>query len=423
MHVPRGRSVCREYHAKSAAIPALLILAAPRAACATHHESPYEEALDEAAAYRVEVGYIGEQWSVLQGGLERGSRYLDNLDLILSADLERTLDVPVTLHAHALYNNGHEVSAELVGDAQGVSNIESPARALRLFEAWAEWRFGSESHQSLRYGLYDVNSEFDVTPSAGLFIGSSHGMGREFSQTGEHGPSTFPVTSLAIRHQWRIDATWTWQTAAIDGVPGDPEHPDHTTIHLSHGDGALFLTELSRAGPRLTKLALGAWQYTAEFEDILATDAAGMPIRRHDNRGAYVLGDVALIPASQSAQRDAAPRLSAFIRLGVANGDLNRFDRYLGAGLVARGLLGDDELGIAIAQAYTGDAYRSLAAQSGMPADRVEHNVELTWRIPVAEWLALQPDVQYIVNPGTDPQRRDALVVGVRFEITADGAW
>ena len=73
-----------------------------------------------------------------------------------SHDLEHTFNVPVTLHAHALYNNGHEVSAELVGDAQGVSNIELRS-ALRLFEAWAEWRFGSDSHQSLRYGLYDVN--------------------------------------------------------------------------------------------------------------------------------------------------------------------------------------------------------------------------------------------------------------------------
>jgi porin len=410
--------------AKSAAIrrwlPALLFLCAPRGAHATQHETPYQEAPSD-SAYRVEVGYIGEHWSVLQGGIEQGSRYLDNLDLIFAANLEHTLDVPVTLYAHALYNNGQQVS-ELTGDAQGVSNIESSARALRLFEAWTEWRFGRDSRQSLRYGLYDVNSEFDVVPTAGLFIGSSHGMGREFSQSGHHGPSTFPVTSLALRHQWRIDDAWTWQTTVLDGVPGDPEHPDRTSIRLSGDDGALFLTEVSRTAPRLQKLALGVWQYTAKFDDLIAADAEGAPIRRPTNRGVYVLGDAALVPAS-SAQSDVPPRLSAFIRFGVANGDLNRFDRYLGAGLVLRGLVGEDELGIAIAQAYNGDAYRALAARVGMPTDRVETNIELTWRIPVAEWLALQPDVQYIINPGTDPQLRDALVVGLRFELTGERAW
>lgn len=87
------------------------------------------------------------------------------------------------------------------------------------------------------------------------------------------------------------------------------------------------------------------------------------------------------------------------------------------------GLIGEDELGIAIAQAYNGDAYRSLAARADVSSDRAETNIELTWRIPVAEWLVLQPDVQYIINPGTNPQLRDALVVGLRFELTGERAW
>jgi porin len=37
--------------------------------------------------------------------------------------------------------------------------------------------------------------------------------------------------------------------------------------------------------------------------------------------------------------------------------------------------------------------------------------------VRVTEWLTVQPDVQYVVNPGTDPALDDALVVGLRFEI------
>lgn len=168
---------------------------------------------------------------------------------------------------------------------------------------------------------------------------------------------------------------------------------------------------------------MGLWQYTAEFDDLLAVDAAGTPVQRRTNRGVYAFGDVALIPAQHADHGDAPPRLSAFVRVGMANGDLNRFDRYLGAGLVLRGLIGEDELGIAIARAYAGDAYRSLTALAGTPSDRVESNIELTWSIPVTDWLVVQSDVQYIINPGTDPRLRDALVVGLQFVLTGERAW
>jgi len=43
---------------------------------------------------------------------------------------------------------------------------------------------------------------------------------------------------------------------------------------------------------------------------------------------------------------------------------------------------------------------------------------ELTWRIPVGEHLVLQPDVQYIVDPDTNPGIADALVLILRVELS-----
>jgi porin len=256
-----------------------------------------------------------------------------------------------------------------------------------------------------------------------LFVGSSHGMGREFSQSGEHGPSTFPVTGLALRYRWQATDAWSLQAAAIDGVPGDPLQPKRTTIRLSQEEGALLIGEVARESSRLTKAALGVWHYTAEFDRLLA-DASGLPARERKNVGAYVLADVALIGAAEGAEPDASPRLSAFMRFGVANGDLNRFDQYLGAGLVARDMIADgDELGLAVSRAQNGEAYRRLNAQLGADVDSAETNVELTWRAPLNDWLALQPTVQYVKDPNTDPGLRDAWVIGLRFDMTAGRRW
>lgn len=41
----------------------------------------------------------------------------------------------------------------------------------------------------------------------------------------------------------------------------------------------------------------------------------------------------------------------------------------------------------------------------------------LTYKFPVAEWLTLQPNFQYVVNPGLDPNLKDALAAGLRFEL------
>ena len=47
-----------------------------------------------------------------------------------------------------------------------------------------------------------------------------------------------------------------------------------------------------------------------------------------------------------------------------------------------------------------------------------ETAVELTYRYLARDWLAVQPDAQYIAHPSGDPTIANALVVGVRFTVT-----
>lgn len=370
---------------------------------------------EEEGAFQAALAYTAESWRVASGGAQTGNRYLGNLDVSIQVDGERAFGVPLSVHAHVMHNNGGDVGA-LAGDAQGVSGIEAPGEAWWLFELWADWRFGSRAGHSLRYGVYDVNSEFDVTPTAGLFTGASHGMGSDFAQTGELGPSTFPLTGLAGRYRWQINPRWSAQFAVADGVPGDPERPRRVKLRLSSDEGALLISEVARESGD-AKLALGLWHYTARFEPLLAADES-----RHlrSNRGAYALFDVPL--RADASSGSAAPPASAFVRVGVANGDLNRFTHYAGAGVVFRGLARADradELGFAVAYAHNGSAYRRLMSQLDRPAERAETQLELTWRTPVSEWLSVQPTLKYIVNPDTDPTRRNAWILGMRVELAA----
>jgi porin len=385
---------------------------------------PLEGSSEESAAdeeeHSVEIAlaYTADVWSNVSGGIRRGTTYLDNLDLVLDIDAGRAWGVPgLWVHAHALYNNASTFSDRYVGDALVVSNIDTE-RAVRLFEAWFDWRPPALPSTSLRVGLYDVNSEFDATISRSLLINSSHGIGHEFAQTGENGPSIFPTTSLGARIAWQPHERWLVEAAVLDGVPGDPAHPTRTTIDLSADDGALLVGEITAVPFDRARVSLGHWSYTAEFDDLVATTPDGTPLRRDDNRGTYLNAEL----FDSAASGETAPHWTAFARAGVANGHVNEFDRYYALGIVFHDALlpkREDALGIAVATTRAGDDFRRAEADAGAATDRYETNIELTWRIPLNDYVVLQPDLQYIVNPGVVAGRSDALAIGLRVEVAA----
>ena len=363
----------------------------------------------DARAYVLEAAYTGDIWHNAHGGLRTGTAYLDNIDVTLGVDGERAWGIKgLSAFGYVLYNNRKRFSETYVGDAMTVSNIDA-AHAVRLYEAWLEWTSESQSF-ALRGGLYDMNSEFDTSDGRALFIHSSHGVGHELGQTGLNGPSIFPVTSLALRAAWQPARNWRLLAAVMDGVPGDPNHPDHSDIHLSRAEGVLALTEIQWSSGRIHKLAAGYWRYSADFPDL--RESIGDAPERDDNAGMYAAVEVAL-------GESAAPGTLMFVRYGVANDRINEFDRSIGVGLRSQGLFAnrpDDALGIAFTRADLGAAARQNYAGSSSPA--YEAALELTYRAVLNDWLTLQPDIQYIFNPGAAANLADSLAVGLRFELS-----
>lgn len=367
----------------------------------------------EAQGILLETFYTVEAWRNTRGGIDRATATLDNLDITLTVDADHLLGWKDGIFFfYALGNHGGSPS-EHVGDMQGISNIDAPD-TVKLYEAWYEQRFGANGERSLLFGLYDLNSEFDVIPSGGLFINSSHGIGPDFSQSGENGPSIFPTTSLALRFSTEVGEQGYFLAGVWDGVAGNPNDAHGTHILLGADDGLLMVAEAGLILPGSledderpdTKLAFGHWRYSGEFADVLDDT-----VQRKGNQGSYVLGEYAV---SREAG-DPRQGLSIFVRFGVANDAINPIARYQSLGMVYTGLLAGrdgDQLGLAIARAENGNKYR---AASGLEAS--ETNVELSYRAPVLPWLVVQPDIQYVVNPGTNPARDNALVVGMRVEV------
>lgn len=359
--------------------------------------------------------YAGDVIRNTDGGLRTGTAYLDDAGLTVSTEFNALFgDSTANFFAYFLWNNGTTFSDEYVGDLQVVSNVDT-GEALRIYEFWYEQEVAKDI--TLRFGLYDLNSEFDAIETAGLFINSSHGIGAEIAQSGQNGPSIFPNTSLTARFDWQVNANATLRYAILDGVPGDPDHPSRTTIQLGGGDGVLQVLEYNHVLWEGTRLGVGGWLYSAEFDVINTGTPVGQPPAQEDgNGGMYGFVDFPLY-----SNRSTGLEISTFLRYGVANDDVNPLDSYLGAGTTVKGLFArrpEDLLGLAIARAQVGDPQRQAMAAAGIESDSYEMSVELTYSAQVTSWLRLQPNIQYVVNPGADPSLDDALVIGLRFELT-----
>lgn len=359
-------------------------------------------------ALGVEVGYTSDYWSALSGGANSTDQYIDNLDFALSADLDALFGLPRTKgEFHMFYNNGATFSDGNVGDSQIISNIEAGTRSIRPYQVWIE-HGGDNDRWSVRLGLYDVNSEFDVLEASGVFLGSAHGIGTDIGQSGRNGPSLFPNTSFGIRSSVSLGQSTILRVAVLDGVPNDPDDPDRTAIKLSRKEGVFSIAELDFTRESFRLLA-GAWGYSEDLEDV--RDIGKADARKDFSGGVYLRGETQL---HESGKR----RLNGFFRLGAASEKVNAFDRFFSAGLNWTGLSPGrphDQTGLAFVWAGTGNPQRQATTNEGGDASPAESIIELTHRFVVNEWIEIQPDVQYVINPGLDRNARNIFAAGLRM--------
>lgn len=375
---------------------------------------------------------------------------IGDIDLLLTLNAEKLVGWQgATLFLYGLGLYGGNIAEGR--DAQGVSNI-SGKNTWKLFEAWYQQNVFQE-RLSLLAGLYDVTSEFDVISSASeLFVNSSFGTNPTFALSGKNGPSTFPNASLGFRAQAKLTDNITLRAVVADGVPGDPpDNPDTTSVKLRHQDGILLTTELAyyvgKPDPQETvgqgvgaerprrlvfrrlgraaalqydaKFALGGWFYTTDFDDLSERNSAGNPVKRNGTHGIYGLAEQ-LVYGEQGPGEQG---LWLFGEVAYANPKVNRFSHYLGGGLVYRGLIPGrdfDETGFGFAIARNSSHYKDGQRQEGQRVSDQEVALEWTHTINLSPALTIQPDVQYIIHPNTDPTRNNALALIMRLELTLD---
>ena len=369
---------------------ALMLIAAASPALADAKDSP--------PTLSVALRETFDAWSVPLGA-SPGSAILNKFQLSGTLSGDKIGLNGWSAHAQIFRFDGQSLSDHL-GDIQTADNLEA-VPVTRLFEAWIARQWGEENRSiAIRAGLIDLNSQFDSVDPASLFMNSSHGIAPDLSRSGRNGPSIYPVSSAGLTLTAVPSSRLTFRLGVFDGVAGDPDRPRaFVAERLGRHDGLLTIAQMDYQLSKESRIETGIWRYSAAVPAIDGGSA-------HD-AGAY---------ASIEAPLHFAPRVTGWVRAGVADHRAQTVAGYIGVGAVQQGTFAgrpDDRFGFAVAHAVIG----SPAVES-FRLHHAETSFELSYQVKISERIAVQPDVQYIRHPAAIANAPDALGLGLRIVLS-----
>lgn len=354
-------------------------------------------------AVLLEAAYTGDFSNNLKREIKQNSVYLGNIDLKITIDTEKAkLWKGGSFFFYGLNNHGKSIS-NVVGDLQVTSNIEAKS-GTRLYQFWYSQFLGN---LELTLGQHDLNSEFAVTEYGSSFINSSFGIQPDISNNVS--ASIFPMATLGVVTKWDISKKLNFLAAIYDGNPGDEmENPNSIKWKINTKEGAMYIVELQLKTKRdsITKgnFKVGAWHHSAN------TFSEGQTIGHKNVQGIYFIADYQFFREKSTKPQG----LGAFLQMGMTSKNCNHIRSYIGAGLVYHGLIynrDNDDFGIAIGNAFLGNSVNTSNQL------KYESAIEITYKVILNSHFMVQPDIQYIINPGGSGNIKNALVSTLRLKL------
>jgi porin len=397
---------------------------------------------------------IDEVWGNVSGGIKRGASY-DGVTLFgVGLDTQRAFGWSGgTFNITAWNIRGRNISTDNLLNLQTMSGILAMPTT-RIWEVWYDQSF-LDGQFDIKLGQQSLDQEFMVSANSALFINTMMGWPMLPSADLYAGGPAYPLSSLGVRLRGQLPAGF----AALGGVfadnpPGGPFDADSQLLgstrwggNFNLRTGALIISELQYAlnqpsngqmdygagGSGLPgTYKLGFWVDTAPFPSP-RFDNTGMPLAATGGTPLYLRNNFSIYGVvDQMVWRpgeDSPRSVSVFARLMGGPGDRNLINFSINAGVTMKAPLpgrDDDAVGVGFGIAQVGPAAAGFDVDSGLPARGSETFIEVTYQVQVAGWWQVQPDFQYVFNPGggilnpNNPSQRvgNEAIFGLRSTVT-----
>jgi porin len=392
----------------------------------------------------------------VSGGTRQGFDYDGLTQMVLQLDTQRAFGLyGGTFNVSALNIHGRNLSADNLDTLQTASGIEADGTT-RLWELWYQQKFLDQDRLDVKIGQQSLDQEFIVSQNAGYFVNTMFGWPMVPSADLPGGGPAYPLSALGVRMRAKPNDSLTFLAGVFNGSPTlnnnnpDPQKANPSGTSFPLNGGVLAIAEVQYAYPALGSMVnageseplarlykLGIWYDGENFADeeydntgaSLANSSTGIPRQHRGDYSIYAVADQMLWHSQNVDDRT----LNFFTRImGTPQTDRNLIDFSMNAGLTLHEPIfgrDDDTFGVGMGYAHVSGSVSALdRAQTFFGTNTLaqtgETFVEATYQIQVTPWWQIQPDAQYVFNPGagvlnpaTNQKIGDEAVIGVRTNI------
>jgi porin len=386
----------------------------------------------------LQIQDINETLGNVSGGIHQGADYDGLTTVTLGLDTQKAFGlIGGTFNLSVLNIRGRSISTDNLANLQTASGILATPTT-RLWEVWYQQSF-MDGLFDVKLGQQSIDQEFITSQGSALFLNTMMGWPMLPSADLYAGGPAYPLSSLGVRVRAQPAGGFTVLAGVFqDNPPGGPFDDDGQLRgstrwggNFNLRTGALFIAEVQYAlnqpsagemddGTHTAGLPgtykLGFWYDTAPYSSLqfdtsgtslASPDTNGTPRTLSHNYSIYAVADQMLWRPSEDSPR----AVGVFARVMGAPGDRNLISFSVNAGVTLKAPLpgrDDDTLGLGFGLAKVGSAQRGFDATAATfcdpgtacPVQSSETFLELTYQIQVAPWWQIQPDFQFVFNPG-----------------------
>jgi porin len=369
------------------------------------------------------------------GGETHGFRESSNWGLDVTMDMDKLADLKGSqFHVSFALRSGTSLTDEDIGNVFNVAQTCCQHTYWLVNVDWQQRLFGDLLE--LRGGRIAAGDDFMTSPLYGYFLqsGIDGNTGGIFFNV----PMTvYPTATWGIRARVMPIPQIYVMAGVYNGDPTLVQNEKHGVDWTMRGP----LFAMGEVGFRLNQepgatglpgnYKVGGYYAAGDYPDLYfdvqggAASVSGLPplVHRGGNGGFYFLLDQTVYqPGGPESRRGLIPFLSL---LFAPDTSINTMPFFLNGGLVYRGPFASrphDRAAFGVVYgSFSNELARSQRASrragSAVGIQSYELVLELTYRFQLTGWLRMQPNVQYIINPGATGSIPDALVVGFQLSV------
>lgn len=370
----------------------------------------------------VEMGITNLYQQNMRGGHSTHSgrgRFAGSYDVVVTADMERLLGIKggeLFVHVEGFWPKQQGIDGASVGSFFGVNGDAMPRDAAVVTELWYQQDL-LDGDLIFRIGKMDLSGGFECSGCPVSFDCNrfANDETAQFLNSALVNNPTIPIPIYglgATAHYAPRETDW-YITAAVADAQNDHRETGFRTAF--HDEDYFFSIAETGITPRFNSARgplQGAYRVGLWYNSQPASHSDSAKLYR-DNTGGYLSCDQMLVRENDAEGDEQG--LGVFTRYGYAPSSRNDLTQFVSMGLSYQGLIegrDEDVLAIGMARGYLSDQANITYLEDAETVWEIFYNARVT------QWMNISPSLQYVADPGANSSAKDAVVFGLRAQMT-----